>query len=506
MNIPEHLLGRLSDFINKKTGLCFPESKWKDLERAVISHAKTINVTDPTLCINSLLSSPEKDLRLFVENLTVGETYFFRDRRIFDVLEENILPSLIEAGEKTGKHLKIWSAGCSTGEEPYSIAICIHKIFSHIREWNIKIMGTDINAVSLEKARRGIYTDWSFRETPPSFKDKYFDKIDDHSFSIKSDIKETVIFSWLNLAEDIYPAMLHNTDIIFCRNVLMYFSHEVRQKIINRFYDALSDKGWFFISPSETLCLEGSKFVPVNFRHAILYKKDIYNKTFYINTDEVRTLSGTEDYSFPCERIEPEISDDSVFSSCSFEQTASVPASELTGTEQFKEKPVHEHDIYELSLKLYEQGHYREVSQMLEDFFSRGHISSSHTDSMIILAKSYSNQKKYAPAEEWCKKAIEYKKTDKYYYYLMSTILQEENKIEEAIISLKKAIYIDDNFILPYFLLGNLYLQQGKQKDAEKQFENTLSMLDKLGDEAVLHASDGMTAGKMKEIVKTMLQ
>jgi chemotaxis protein methyltransferase CheR len=77
MNIPEHLLGRLSDLINKKTGLCFPESKWKDLERAVISHAKTINVTDPTLCVNSLLSSPEKDLRLFVENLTVGETYFF---------------------------------------------------------------------------------------------------------------------------------------------------------------------------------------------------------------------------------------------------------------------------------------------------------------------------------------------------------------------------------------------------------------------------------------------
>lgn len=504
MNIPEHLLRRLSDFINKKTGLCFQESKWKDLERTVISHAKTTNVTDPSLCITSLLSSPEKDLKLFVENLTVGETYFFRDRRLFDILEEKILPSLMEAGEKRGKYLKIWSAGCSTGEEPYSIAICVHKIISNIREWNIKITGTDINTVSLEKAGRGIYTDWSFRETPPSFKEKYFDKIDDHSFSIKSDIKKTVTFSCLNLVEDIYPPMVHNTDIIFCRNVLMYFSPEIREKIINRFYDALADGGWLFISPSEALCLEGSKFVPVNFSCAILYKKDIYNKIFYINKDEVRILSVPEDYSFPCEQIESKIPDDSL--SSSFDRTASIPASELVGTEQFKEESLYENNIYELSLKLYEQGHYREVSQMLEDFFSKVHISSSHTGSMIILAKSYSNQKKYSPAEEWCKKAIEYNRTDKYYYYLLSTILQEENKIGEAIISLKKAIYIDDNFILPYFLLGNLYLKQGKQKDAEKQFENTLSMLDKLGDEAVLHASDGMTAGKMKEIVKTMLQ
>ncbi|MEQ8221904.1 MAG: CheR family methyltransferase, partial [Candidatus Eremiobacterota bacterium] len=438
MNIPEHLLRILSDLINKKTGLCFPESKWKDLERAVISHAKTLNVTDPYLCINSLLASPEKDLRLFVENLTVGETYFFRDRRIFGVLEEKILPLLIEHGEKRGKYLKIWSAGCSTGEEPYSIAICVHKIISHIREWNIKIMGTDINTVSLEKAGRGIYTDWSFRETPPSFKEKYFDKINDHSFSIKSDIKKTVTFSCLNLAEDVYPDMVHNTDIIFCRNVLMYFSHEIREKIISRFYDALVQGGWFFISPSEALCLEGSKFVPVNFPCAILYKKDIYNKIFYINTDNVQTLPVPEDYSFPCEQIDSEISDDSLSSSFSFSQNASVPASELAGTEQFKEEPAQGNDIYELSLKLYEQGHYREISQMLEDFFSKGHMSSSHTGSMIILAKSYSNQKKYASAEEWCKKAIEYNRTDKYYYYLMSTILQEENKIEEAIISLKK--------------------------------------------------------------------
>lgn len=496
-DISEDLINRLSKLIHKKTGLYFPENKWNDLERAVISYAETIKVEDLCLCIHSLLSSPGKDLKLLIEKLTVGETYFLRDMKMFEILEGKILPSLVELREKSGKYLRVWSAGCSTGEETYSIAIVLNKIISNMMEWNLNIIGTDINSVSLEKAIRGLYTAWSFRDTPLWFKEKYFEKIDKNTFSIRSDIKKTVTFSYLNLAEDIYPDMLNNTDIIFCRNVLMYFSYEIREKIISRFYDSLSDGGWFFISPSESSCLNGSKFIPVNFPGATLYKKDRHNnyKPSYIpgRADDLWKPQMSENYS----------------SNVPFEQIKAEPVIDLTEVKQIKEEttPGNDNDMteYELSLKLYDQGHYGEASRKLEDFFNKGHISSSDTEAMIILAKSYCNQKNYSLAEKWCKKAIEYKKTDEHYYYLLASILQEENNIDEAIISLKKVIYLDENFVLPYFLLGNLYLKQGKNKDAEKQFKNTLSILSNIKEEEILQASDGITAGILKEIVKKML-
>ncbi len=509
MNISEDLLKRLSKLIHKKTGLYFPENKWNDLERAVISYAETVKVREPELCIDSLLSSYGKDLNILVEKLTVGETYFLRDMNIFRLLEEKLLPPLLHLRENRGKYLRIWSAGCSTGEEPYSIAIVINRIIPDMRAWKLNIIGTDINNSSLEKARRGLYKDWSFRETPLWFKEKYFEKIDKHTFSIRNDIKKTVTFSCFNLAEDIYSGLLHNMDIIFCRNVLMYFSSDMREKIISRFYDSLSDGGWFIISPSESSCLDGSRFIPVNFPGAILYKKDRNNKTFSMaDKTDAWELQIEQDYIIPFEEIKADQFIDltglkpveaEIRQNMTYEH---ILANSLTVP--IKEEPGHDMTEYELSLKLYEKGHYREASEKLEDFFNKGHISSSHTDGMIILAKSYGNQHNYSLAEQWCKKAIEYKKTDRYYYYLLSTILQEEDKIDEAIALLKKAIYIDENFIIPYFLLGSLYLKQGKTKEAEKQFKNTLSMLDNLKEDAILYDSDGMTAGRLKEIVKMM--
>jgi len=486
INIPEMLLERLSDLVYKKTGLYFPENRWNDLKRAIISYAEDLKSEDPYLCINSLLSSPEEKIKLLVEKLTVGETYFFRDRKTYEILEEKILPDLMKTRKDTVKYLRIWSAGCSTGEEPYSIAIVFDKITGHLREWNLKIIATDINNVSLEKARAGLYKEWSFRDTPLWVKDGYFEKIDKNTFSIKDEIKKSVTFSCLNLSEDIYPSILNNTcdiDIIFCRNVLMYFSAEVMGKVINRFYDSLSDGGWLFISPSESSCLDGSKFVPVSFHGAILYKKDNYSTNkIYSGNLQTELLP----HVFPCNFL---------------------PENIEKPVEQSEKESNHSNDPteYELSLKLYREGRYREASQKLEEFLNNGHISSSHTEAMVILAKSYVNQRNFSLAEEWCKKAIEYKKTDKNYYYLLSTVFQEENKIEEAIISLKKAVYLDENFVLPYFSLGNLYLKQGKSKDAKKQFENALSILDIMKEEEILPEADGITAGKMKEIVKMMI-
>jgi chemotaxis protein methyltransferase CheR len=498
-HISEKLLERLNNFVHKKTGLYFPENRRDDLKRAITACIEESDDTD--LFIESLLSSTgiTESLNSLIIKLTVGETYFFRDRKVFDLLEEKILPDLIDIRKDGRKYLKIWSAGCSTGEEPYSIAIVLNKIIKNLQEWDIKILATDINRSSLEKAKAGIYKEWSFRDTPLWVKDGYFTKTDKKAFSVKPDIKQLITFSWLNLVEDTYPAILNKTtemDIIFCRNVLMYFSAEVRKKIVSRLYSSLVDGGWFFISPSEASCLDSSPFIPVNLQGAILYKKDVkerdknfYNRTFPIN--DRATLQNL---------WQPEIFPQAPLYNL-FTDKSKIPL------EQINLKPSEAPDVteYELSLKFYAEGKYTEAAQKLEELFNKGEIASSDSKSMIILAKSYANQKKFSHAEDWCKKAIVQEKTNQNYYYLLSSILQEENKIEDAIISLKKAIYLDENFVLSYFSLGNLYLKQGKKKDAEKQFKNALSILDTVKKDEVLQESDGITAGRLEEIIKMMV-
>ena len=194
----------------------------------------------------------------------MGETYFFRERRAFEILEQSLLPGLIAARRKTEKRLRFWSAGCSTGEEPYSLAILLDKLIPDLKDWNVTILATDINTGALRKAEEGIYSDWSFRDNPPWFKEHYFEKVDGNHHRLLPRIRKMVTFSYLNLSEDHYPALQNNTnamDFIFCRNVLMYFAPGQIGLTVERFHRSLLDGGCLIVSPVETALLTHSPFV-----------------------------------------------------------------------------------------------------------------------------------------------------------------------------------------------------------------------------------------------------
>ena len=157
--LPEALLTQAGEFISGCMGLYFPKARRKDLERGLRSVAPEFGFEDPEACIRWLISSTlsKSQIEVLAGHFTVGETYFFRDKRTFAFLEEKGLPELIELRRTTGKYLRIWSAGCCTGEEPYSLAILLHKILGDAKDWNITILATDINPVFLKKASAGIY-------------------------------------------------------------------------------------------------------------------------------------------------------------------------------------------------------------------------------------------------------------------------------------------------------------------------------------------------------------
>jgi chemotaxis protein methyltransferase CheR len=159
--LPDELLARFSEFVAARMALDFPQPRWGDLERMARSASAELGYADPEALIASLISSPLtiERMEILASNLTVGETYFWREPQIFDALEGRILPELIASRGTGDRRLRIWCAGCSTGEEAYSLAIALRRALPAIGEWNISILATDINPRMLDKAKAALYGD-----------------------------------------------------------------------------------------------------------------------------------------------------------------------------------------------------------------------------------------------------------------------------------------------------------------------------------------------------------
>ena len=172
----KHLLQRFAELISKKTGLRIHSQDIETLRKIIFARTKFHVLSSPEAYYQLLDADTEKsrlEQQELIGLLTVGETYFSRDEGQFELLKNTILPALIER-HKDDRTLRIWSAGCSTGEEPYSLAILIDEILPHRDDWNILILGTDINEKALVKARRGLYTQWSLRMVNPDIRERYF--------------------------------------------------------------------------------------------------------------------------------------------------------------------------------------------------------------------------------------------------------------------------------------------------------------------------------------------
>jgi chemotaxis protein methyltransferase CheR len=493
--ISDIMLSRFSEFVAAQMGLHFPKERWSDLERGIASAAGEFGFDEAESCVESLISSPltQNQIETLASHLTVGETYFFREKKAFEILEEQILPELIRLRRGTEKRLRIWSAGCCTGEEPYSIAIVLSKMIPDLQDWNITILATDINSRFLQKASQGVYGEWSFRDTPVYVKERYFKRTKESRFEILPHIKKTVTFSYLNLAEDAYPSLFNNTnamDVIFCRNVLMYFAPGRMKNIIHNLCLSLVESGWLIVSPSETSHILFSQLVTVNFPGAILYRKVLSSE---LRVSNFGFQVASSDSTPATVRSEPDIpSFELPVSGFAFEEASS---DSNLGT--LSSAPA---TLYLKALALYDQGRYMDAVENIAAFLSQ---NQDDAKAMALLARVYANQGKLTESLEWCRKALALDKLNPVYYYLLATILQEQSQPEDAVLSLKRALYLDQNYVLAHIALGNVTKQQGKLRESKKHFENALSLLSAYRQEEILPESEGMTAGRLMEIISS---
>jgi len=217
----------------------------------------------------------DAELRELLNEITIGETCLFRSQAQLDALRKVILPEIVaEKPKQITKRLRIWSAGCSTGEEPYTLAMTMLEESERLlKGWTVEIIATDLNDRSIETAKAGIYGDYALRNTSDLYRQKYFSIVDEKKLQVRPAVKQLITFSRLNLQDDSRMLFMKGIDLIFCCNVLIYFDAASKTKVVNNFFTNINFGGYFFLGTSESLMKLNDRFHLIHFPGTIAYWK-----------------------------------------------------------------------------------------------------------------------------------------------------------------------------------------------------------------------------------------
>jgi len=255
------------DLIYAESGITFTPTNRSILESRLKERLREKGVDSVKTYIGTIRSDKE-ELKGFLDSITTNLTRFFRNQAHFDALEKFVIPEIKKIKGSAGT-VRIWSAGCSTGEEPYTIAMLLSEILP--KPWNFEILASDISLKCLMTAKEGFYSDSRIVGIPDNFLAKYFDKVEG-GYKVRPDIQARIKFDYHNLKND---SGQRGLDVVFCRNVIIYFDDAAQTAVINRFWDAMGSKSFLFIGHSESLFGMETKFEFLKTEWATLYQKNI---------------------------------------------------------------------------------------------------------------------------------------------------------------------------------------------------------------------------------------
>ncbi len=411
--------------------------------------------------------------------ITVGESYFFRDDRQFALLRNRLLPELIERKRECGEFsLRVWSAGCSNGQEVYSLAILLDQLLVDRAAWSLHLLGTDINTGSLSKAFHGRFGSWSMRATPDGLRERYFKKSGE-DFELIPQIRRQVQFSYLNLTNDDFPSILTGTnaiDLILCRNVFIYLTPSTVHTVMTKFSASLQMGG---------LLLLGASDIP---------------------SKEIRELKLEQlDGQFYFRRVMPDMN----------EQASAVSPKMGTQRErQYERKrvdrptrsPRHEQRTpivdtppIEHLEKLAALGDWHRIVEECS-LLPRQEKPSSVV--LQLQAKALANLGRLDEADRVCRESVEADPLDKHAYLLQSMILSELGQDDAAEKALRQAIYLDLKMAEAHYQLGLLLIRKGSVEAGLNSLDKALKISEQADRDRPVHDGQGMTYGRLAEILR----
>jgi len=461
MKVSDEVQVQARALIADRLGLDFQEIRQADLERGLsqaFGHSRDFS-PEQYLAWLGTLPDESPEWRQLASSLTVGETYFFRDRLCFDALEQQILPALIADRRSAGIfRLRFWSAGCATGPEPYSLAILLNQLLPDRAAWTVTILATDINPVALDLAQRGLYGEWALRETPQWIVDRYFHRRGKDIFELNPAIQQMVTFAPLNLAKHDFPSLMTNTsamDLIVCRNVLMYFTSDVQRAVVTRLRDSLVTGGWLIVAPAEASTELFRPLVPVNLPGVIFYSK--------ARNAFMESLPSLHPETVVPELQRPMGSTDEPDNSCFDQSPARVPVEET-----FQRRSGRAMNLQSVRV-LADQGHLEQARRLCETVLARDRLN---PDVSLLHA----------------------------------AICQEQGDIRGAIKAVRQTIYLAPESAAAHFMLGCLLLRQGDRQRGRRSLEAVETLLRSAAPDETVPGSDGLTAGRLLETAQTYLE
>ncbi len=498
----EIIYKKIHELISQKAGLKFINDKNVFSSKGVDRAFTQSDFTSLTDYYQFLASNDCRHLlwEYLISEITVGESSFFRNHYHTTVLTREIFPCLLDSVRERKKSLRIWSAGCSCGQEPYTLAIILNELKPYFPRVAVHILATDINNISLQKAKKGIYTQWDLRNMEKTLVDRYFEQKGQH-YHLKPKIKEMVNFNYLNLAEDVYPSYLTHTselDLIICRNVTIYFNEKVTLRVINNFHNCLATDGWLIVGHSEHNSKFYCNFETVTFENAQVYHKkppkspvspeDIFGKFIDRGTaingrrhtaaiDHLGSLVKTPSPVFNINR-QPKFSKDDLklrqpsiveyyIKKCELNQT--LAADEVMRLQCLLEIERGEENAeilqfcyYLLAHLLADKSHYKEAIAVCE-MITRENLLLAHV------------------------------------YHLMAFIWEELDDHDTAVKALRKCLYAAPDFVLGHYQMAKIYTKMNNCYRATIARRNLYRLLRDINDDECIIFGEGTTASWIRK-------
>ena len=418
--------------------------------------------------------------RSLAEQLTVNETFFFRNTDNFLALAQNVLPERIRAKAQT-KQLRILSAGCSSGDEPYSLAIMVREALPDLAAWDVKIIGLDINPAILLKATQARYSEWSLRATSDERRRRYF-REDGADFVLAPEIQKMVCFEERNLVDE-DPLLWQSLacDLVFCRNVLMYFAPETARGVVRRISQALLPGGFLFLGHAETL-----RGITPEFH--LCHTHD----TFYYQQRDACEVAAPATWrphpQKPVEDFLPQVVESTASGGYAIQTPLTVPAR-----------------AWDLSLVLEAVRHER-FADALALIGSLPADAHEDPDALLLRAVLLTNHGRINEAEEVCRRLLALDELNAGAHYLMALCREHDGEPQRAIEHGLKAIYVDPGFAMPHLHLGILATRSGDAATAQRELGQALILLASEDASRILLFGGGFSRDALLQLCSTQLR
>lgn len=409
----------------------------------------------------SVCTIDSAEIEHLISAITVGETYFFRDEQQIRLLTHTLLPRLIkQKREQANLSLRMWSAGCSSGEEIYTIAMLLDQLLPDLNHWSIHLLGTDINTCSLRQARSAQFSKWSMRTIPEYYKNKYFIEDNGH-YILDPKIAQMVDFQYLNLNDNTYPSILNGTnaqDLILCRNVFIYFSNATIAKMMKKISASLVHEGVILLGASDPICIEDTDLILHHHQGLFLSRK--------------KSSDQTEKNFFIKKQVHLEL----------------PPIIKIT------EARVND---------LLERGNWQDLLNLLDD------ASSNALRPEFVLsakAKALASLGQLDKALACCEKNLALDVINKQTHFLYALILIELDQLRDAESALRKALFLDYQFVEAHYQLGLLLFKKNQIEAGLKSLNNALMVVEKNDASINVDGFPWMTYGRLAKILKAEIE